>query len=117
MLPTAQGDIQLNKPFIYQDIDGRRETVSGRYVLHSRTEKESPLPAPEDRGEEVPIGFELAGYDRSRPLVIDPLLAYSTFLGGDERFDEEGFGIAVDRAGNAYVCVFRSKLDTDSGPN
>ena len=46
------------------------------------------------------ITFEVARYDKTRPLVIDPVLAYSTYLGGSTR---TGHGIAVDASGNAYV--------------
>ena len=46
------------------------------------------------------VRFEVAAYDRSQPLVIDPCSLYSTYLGGA---DDDAFGIAVDSAGNAYV--------------
>src|SRR5205807_2241996 len=47
------------------------------------------------------VGFHVAAYDRSRPLVLDPVLAYSTYLGGSGW--DTGYAIAVDAAGNAYV--------------
>jgi hypothetical protein len=47
------------------------------------------------------LRFRLPEYDGSRPLVIDPTLDYSTYLGGSGR--DQGFGIAVDSTGNAYV--------------
>jgi Arc/MetJ-type ribon-helix-helix transcriptional regulator len=50
------------------------------------------------------VSFKLGKYDRRRPLILDSVLAYSTYLGGSA-FDE-GHGIAVDSAGNAYVTVF-----------
>ena len=50
------------------------------------------------------MSFRVGPYDRSRPLVIDPVLLYSTYLGGTQF--EEGTGIAVDSAGNAYVTGF-----------
>src|SRR6185369_13948784 len=45
--------------------------------------------------------FEIANYDRSKPLVIDPTIAFSTFLGGSG--NDRGDGIAIDSAGNAYI--------------
>ena len=48
------------------------------------------------------ITFALATYDHTLPLVIDPSLVYSTYLGGDGI--DEGTGVAVDPAGNAYVA-------------
>ena len=47
------------------------------------------------------VGFEVARYDTTRPLVIDPVLSYSTYLGGNG--NDIGYAIAVDSAGNAYV--------------
>jgi Beta-propeller repeat len=41
--------------------------------------------------------------------VIDPVLAYSTYLGGS--FDEAGYGIAVDNAGGAYLTGFTDSTD------
>jgi hypothetical protein len=49
----------------------------------------------------TPVTFALADYDPTQPLVIDPVLSYSTYLGGTG--DDYAFGIAVDLAGNAYV--------------
>ena len=47
------------------------------------------------------VVFRLQGYDRRRALVIDPVLTYSSHLGGSGY--ESGQAIAVDSAGNAYV--------------
>jgi hypothetical protein len=71
---------------LYQEGLGGREPVAGGYAL---------------RGEHT-VGFALGAYDRTRPLVIDPvLLVYSTFLGGSGA--DQGNGIAVDGTGSAYV--------------
>src|SRR5439155_8211839 len=55
------------------------------------------------------VGFQVAAYDASEPLVIDPVLFYSTYLGGSG-FDQ-GLGIAVDISGNAYVMGFTNSTN------
>ncbi|HWP42625.1 MAG TPA: hypothetical protein VNO14_05280, partial [Blastocatellia bacterium] len=65
-ISTAAGDVQMKKPFIYQDNEGARHEVEGGYVLLARNR----------------IGFKIARYDETKPLIIDPVLSYSTFLGG-----------------------------------
>ena len=74
----------MRKPVIYQEIGGKRKEIAGRFKW---TDKKT-------------IGFELASYDHSSPLIIDPGLVYATYIGG---FFAMGHGIAVDAAGSAYV--------------
>ena len=90
-LHTAAGELRQPRPVVYQDIDGVRRPVAGDYVVDG----------------DGRVRIRLGAYDASRPLVIDPVLAYSTYLGGS---NDEGdglygavVGIAVDAAGNAYV--------------
>jgi hypothetical protein len=85
VLRTSQGDIAQHKPVIYQDIGGTRQRVEGRYVLRAKHR----------------VGFQVASYDTTQPLVIDPVLSYSTYLGGGGY--DVGLAIAVDSAGSAYV--------------
>jgi uncharacterized repeat protein (TIGR01451 family) len=85
MLRTTQGDLQLSKPIAYQERNGTREEVLASYIRKGVSG----------------IGFQLGDYDRSRPLIIDPVLVYSTYLGGNG-FDQ-GYAIAVDSLGSAYV--------------
>lgn len=61
------------------------------------------------------MGFQVAQYDMSKPLIIDPTLAYSTYLGGSNH--DHGFGIAVDASGSAYVTgnTFASDFPTTAG--
>ena len=92
-LKTPVGDVVLGKPVVYQRKMGKggpggeaeRHYIAARYVLK--------------RGREV--GFAVGRYDRREPLIIDPVLRYSTYLGGSNT--DFGNGIAVDAAGNAYV--------------
>ena len=85
VLQTANGQLRQHKPVIYQDVKGRRKQIAGHYVLKGEQE----------------VAFEVAAYDRTRPLVIDPVVVYSTFLGGAFRDVVEA--IAVDEEGSVYV--------------
>jgi len=78
-------DVRLRSPRVYQETNGIRQEVRGRYVITSKNK----------------VGFRLGTYDRRRALVIDPVLAYSTYLGGSG--GDVGNGIAVDLAGSAYI--------------
>jgi hypothetical protein len=89
LLPTEAGEVRLHKPVVYQNIDGQRREIDGRFLVF-----------PEEKYERQ-VGFQVAEYDRARPLVIDPVLVYSTYLGGSG--DDRSQDIAVDSAGNAYV--------------
>jgi Beta-propeller repeat len=91
VLTTPAGDVRLRSPHIYQEANGVRHQVCGRYVIKSKSE----------------VGFEVAAYDRRRALVIDPVLAYATYLGGSST--DHFHSIAVNSVGNAYVTG-----DTDS---
>jgi uncharacterized protein (TIGR03437 family) len=87
------GEVRQRRPVAFQEVNGRRRAVRARYRL--------------DRGRRV--GIELGRYDAARPLVIDPVLLYSTFLGG--LGGEQGFGLALDRDGNMYVAGETSSPD------
>jgi len=78
-----------HKPIIYQEIDGKRKELDGGFVILKN-----------DKDKDV-YAFKVPEYDRTRPLIIDPVLVYSTYLGGSD--GDYGFGIAVDSQGNAYV--------------
>ena len=91
---TDNGEILQYKPMVYQEVDGdAKKLLSGHYVLTGKHE----------------LGFQVAGYDASRPLIIDPVLAYSTYIGGSST--EFGRGIAVDLGGNAYVAGLTASTD------
>jgi hypothetical protein len=93
VLSSPGGEVLLRRPNIYQELHGRIETIRGRYVLNSRNE----------------VGFRVDSYDRAKALVIDPVLAYSSYLGGSG--DDGSEGIAVDAAGNAYVTGGTASID------
>jgi photosystem II stability/assembly factor-like uncharacterized protein len=86
VIETAAGALSQSKPVAYQEVQGERREVQARYVLKSNRE----------------IMFDVGDYDRSLPLVIDPILSYSTYLGASG--NEYVSCIAVDSAGNAYIA-------------
>ena len=93
ILKVAGAEIRQRKPLIYQENGDIRREVAGGYSIRGRDE----------------IKFAVGTYDLSRPLVIDPVLVYSTYLGGSVQ--DEGHGIAVDSAGSAYVTGFTTSPD------
>jgi hypothetical protein len=96
VLHTAVGDLVQPAPTVYQEAGERRQRVEGHYaLLASSGRKREGGPARRE------VGFAVGRYDRARPLIIDPVIVYSTFLGG--RGGDVGRGIAVDGTGNAYV--------------
>jgi hypothetical protein len=93
VVDTGTLTIRQRKPVIYQDVNGVRQEVAGGYVLKGAQR----------------VGFQAAAYDQSRPLVIDPTLFYSTYLGGSD--NDVGVAIAVDTALNAYVAGSTASTD------
>ena len=81
---VGEEEIRWRKPVVYQEKNGTRQEIAARYAITNTNR----------------VRFELTKYDVGRPLYIDPLI-YSTYLGGSG--DDEGYSIAVDGAGNAYV--------------
>jgi hypothetical protein len=85
-IQATGGQIAFRKPDIYQEANGLRRAVPGRFMLLSSHS----------------VGFSIGDYDHSQPLIIDPVLAYSTYL--DESLGVDANAIAVDLSGNAYVA-------------
>jgi hypothetical protein len=106
VLKVGEDEVRFHKPVVYQPAvaavsDRRRRSQSaatgeldGSFVLASNNQ----------------VAFRVAGYDPKRALVIDPVLSYSTYLGGSGLGDY-GSSIAVDAAGNAYVTGRTSSGD------
>ncbi len=98
----GRGNIMLHKPVIYQDVAGNRQSIAGSYHLEGDT-----------------VSIQVASYDHSRPLVIDPTLAYATYLGGSVA--DGASAIAADPSGDAYLtgvtCSFDFPTTTDVQPS
>jgi hypothetical protein len=98
LLSVEDREIRLLKPVIYQGGVGIRNEIAGGYRIDSQGD----------------VSFEIGKYDATRPLVIDPVLVYSTYLGGSG--DDLGGGIAVDQEGFAYVAGVTTSLDYPTTP-
>jgi hypothetical protein len=85
VVTTADGEVRFNRPVAYQDLAGRRQPVEARYELAGNRQ----------------VKFSLGKYDHKTALVIDPVLIYSTYLGGAG--GEVAYSIAVNSAGQVYL--------------
>jgi len=100
---TDGGEVIFHKPVVYQPglpsaagsslVTRHSSLVQGRYRLEGDNQ----------------IRFDVGPYDPAKPLVIDPVLAYSTYLGGS--WDEGASGVAVDASGNTYLTGSTSSSD------
>jgi hypothetical protein len=88
-LHGSHGSASFHKPVIYQQKNGKRQLIPGSFRLSSNNT----------------VSFSVGNYDQNRALIIDPVLTYSTYLGGSgsKSKGDQGNGIAVDSDGNAYV--------------
>lgn len=84
--------VRQHKPVIYQQVDGERRVIAGRYVQTNRRQ----------------VGFEIEKYDATRPLVIDPVLSYATYLGTNAEFIR---AVVADADGNVYVAGSTNSLN------
>jgi hypothetical protein len=92
-LGVADGEAELRKPVVYQEGNFGRGEIEGGYVLTA----------------DHSVRFSVGAYDHKKPLIIDPALDYSTYLGGNG-FDR-GDRIAVDSNGNAYLGGYTTSTD------
>jgi len=103
VLSTPAGEVQLKRPVSYQEIEGVRKPVESKFKLVAGRQLE----------------FELAPYDLSKPLVIDPVLIAAVSLGGSNgNQPNQVTGVELDATGNVYVSGYTCATDfpTTTGP-
>src|SRR3990167_6897815 len=134
---TEFGTAKFTKPIAYQVIDGKRVEVECKYTIAdcemqnaecktnlkskirnlsstSIGDPKSEVPKSKIENPKFEYGFKVASYDKSKDLIIDPLLA-STYLGGSS--DDVGNSLTLDTSGNVYVTGYTLSTDfpTTSG--
>ncbi|WP_163538970.1 SBBP repeat-containing protein [Gracilibacillus sp. YIM 98692] len=103
LIDTLLGQMRDERPVSYQEKDGQQVYLESSFQLLQN-----------GKGEDV-IHFKIANdYDSRYPLIIDPGLIYSTYLGGTS--GDSGASIAVDALGNAYVTGSTSSLNFPTTP-
>ena len=93
VMTVSGGNVYLRRPHAYQGMGANRREIAARYVLRAGNE----------------VGLSLGAYNHHQKLVIDPVLTYSTYLGGSG--GDVGYGIAVDSAGDTYVTGTTSSIN------
>ncbi|MBI5288736.1 MAG: SBBP repeat-containing protein [Chloroflexi bacterium] len=92
VIETAAGRIIESAPILYQVVDGQRVAVEGVFAIDNDT-----------------VSIRAGDYDRRLPLVIDPTLSYSTYLGGTG--SDQANAVAVDGSGNLYLAGFTASTN------
>lgn len=92
VIRTEKAEVIQKAPFVYQEINGQRKEIASNYVI-----------------KENRVGFEVAAYDTQRPLVIDPILLYGSYVGGSSY---EGVNnLAVASNGRLVLAGDTASLD------
>jgi len=85
LLHVGDAALRFARPLVYQTVGGARREIPGEWVREGA----------------FTVGFKIAAYDLSVPLVIDPVVSLATYFGGAGT--DQAFGIALDSAGNVYL--------------
>ncbi|HEY2932359.1 MAG TPA: SBBP repeat-containing protein, partial [Acidobacteriota bacterium] len=96
ILQIAGGQVRMARPVLYQESGGVKHEISGGYAIRDRSE----------------VAFRVDDYDVASPLVVDPVLSYSTYVGGSD--SDVAHAIALDTQGNAYIAGETRSIDLPS---
>ncbi|MGI8992548.1 MAG: SBBP repeat-containing protein [Bryobacteraceae bacterium] len=86
-------ELREDAPEVFQDRAGKRAPVDGAFRIFANGD----------------VGFELGSYDRALPLTIDPVITYSTFVGGTGQ--DSATAVASDLSGNPVIAGFTTSTD------
>jgi hypothetical protein len=95
----GQNEVRFHKPVLYQQVQGVRRSVTGRFTIAANQE----------------VSFQVSRYDHSRELVIDPMLVYASFLGGSSQQSVIN-GMTMNAVGEIYVTGITNAVDYGTTP-
>jgi hypothetical protein len=95
LLSVGDHELRQHAPVTYQEVNGVRKAVPSAYIQIGNQ-----------------IGFSVGDYDLTRPLIIDPVISYSSYHGGNNTDSAES--VTVDAAGNAYIVGFTNSSNFPS---
>jgi hypothetical protein len=95
VMDAGQRRLRQQRPIAYQVINGQRRPIGATFVRQGARR----------------VGFEIDSYDRTQPLVIDPVLSYSTYVGGTGgAYGDHAYGVTTDPDGNVYVVGWTNSI-------
>jgi hypothetical protein len=93
IIATPFGELKQEAPFAYQTVGGKRQAVPVKLVLK----------------ENNTYSFSLGKYNHDKPLVIDPVLLFSTYLGGIH--NDVPIGVTFLSDGNILLTGYTASED------
>ncbi len=93
LISAGNGEVEMHRPVVYQGAGENRREVSGAFELRAANE----------------VGFRIGAYDHSRELVVDPVISYSTYLGGSN--PDLGYSVTTDKTGNIILVGLTRSSD------
>lgn len=106
IVETPAGELRQHKPVAYQEVNGQRKEIACQYRLFQASDKQATKaqkPQEQSSSRNSTVAFAVGEYDKKLPLIIDPVIDFSTYVGGADNFLFSGTDIAVDAQENIYL--------------
>lgn len=100
LLQRAGAELRLREPVVYQESGGIRQRVAGHYLVTESREQAAG---------KTRVTFEIGRHDPNLALVIDPVVSYSTYVGGNDY--DLPFAVATDSQGSVYIAGYTQSPD------
>jgi len=105
----SHGVIIQHKPRFYQEINRKRVAIKGGFNIQDSENVTVGGGKMKTNEKAFTYGFMVSSYDRGHPLIIDPIITYSTYIGGTN--EDGALSIGLDQSGNVYIAGYTSSID------